>query len=205
MLQQAQMEKCEKCPGSMWGERSICRIHKRSIGQVESCIEWANVTENDQKMFLLSIEPAIEIVQKVEEELKDYHWMLKEINRLRNYLEEAGEDLSTRYGVENSLPKSKGKVTDKTNWEVQRRERQWNRLILLEQKVKKIDDAVEKITDDRERTVIECILDGERMNIIAKHVGVSRQLLHEIKRKLVKKIAMEIYHDDICKGLLQKD
>lgn len=60
----------------------------------------------------------------------------------------------------------------------------------------KIEKAYEGIKDERERTVLECMLDGVKMYEIAQHVGVSRQTLNEIKRNLITKMAWEIYGDE---------
>lgn len=40
-------------------------------------------------------------------------------------------------------------------------------------------------------------MDGMRMNSIARHVGVSRQRLNEIKRDIVKRMARELYSDEL--------
>ncbi|TCW39405.1 LuxR C-terminal-related transcriptional regulator [Laceyella sacchari] len=69
-----------------------------------------------------------------------------------------------------------------------------NGLVKVEQTVK---EAAEKIEDEKERTVLECILDGERIGMIAHHVGLSWQKVNEIKRKILKKMAWEIYCDGI--------
>lgn len=156
-----------------------------------------NEKKDIQQIAFFDLEPALEVVQKVEEELKDYHWTLREIERLRSYLEEAGEGMCRQYGIDSAMPKPKGGNTDPVHREVQRRARQWQRLEKLEQKVKRIESAVEKIQDEKQRTVLECIMDGERMNIIAKHVGVSRQRLNEIKRELIKRLAWEMYGEEL--------
>lgn len=194
---------CSNCPGSLWGKKSICRVHGISIGQVNDCPEWQQeslIKGQDEQLALFDLEPAIEIVQKVEEELKDFHWMVKEVDRLRGYLVSAGEGLTRAYGLESSLPKPKGNTSDPVNREVQRRLRQISRLEKLENKIKRIEAAAERIKDEKERTVLECILDGERMNMIARHVGISRQRLSEIRRNLVKKLAWDIYGDELKVG-----
>jgi len=191
---------CSGCPGTLWGEKSICRVHDKSIGQVKDCPEWQqeSLIENKSgQLALFDLEPAIEVIQKVEEELKDYHWMVKEVDRLRKYLAGAGEGLTRQYGIDSAMPKAKGGASDPVNREIERRWRQWNRLEKLEEKLKKIETATDAISDEKEKTVLECILDGERMNIIAKHVGVSRQRLNEIKRGLVKKLAWEMFGDEL--------
>jgi hypothetical protein len=198
---------CINCPGSLWGEKSICRIHNKSIGEITSCEQWTRQPlklQEDQLMFT-DLEPAIEIVQKTEEDLRSYHWMVKEIERLSNKLDKAirssgpSENLVAQWGVEAIMPKGKGQKIAEMSISDERYERQWQRLEKLRGKVQKIERAVENITNEKERTVLECILDGERMNMIARHVGISRQYLNGIKRLLVKKVAWELYEEELRK------
>jgi DNA-binding NarL/FixJ family response regulator len=63
----------------------------------------------------------------------------------------------------------------------------------LEATVARIDAAAERLVDDRQRTILECIMEGERMNRIAQHIGVSRQRLHELKLELVRRLAEDIF------------
>jgi hypothetical protein len=199
---------CINCPGSLWGEKSICRIHNKSIGDIASCEQWIRNESvpykvNDGQVTFTDLEPAIEIVQKTEEDLRDYHWIVKEIERLQDYLNKAvqsfgpGSRLVTLYGLEATLPNGKGLNIDKNSITEERYERQWKRLEKLKEKVKKIDSAAKQIVDEKERTVLECILDGVRMNIVARHVGISRTRLNEIKRLIVKKMAWVLYEEEL--------
>jgi hypothetical protein len=196
---------CTNCPGTLWGEKSICRIHSKSIGEISSCEQWTrrdsipNDSDGEQMAFL-DLEPAMEIVQKTEEDLRDYHWLVKEIERLQEYLDNAirsmgpGNRLIAQYGDEAGMPRGQGV---KPSMAEERFERQWQRLEKLKEKVKKIDAAAEQIDDMQERAILECILDGERMNVVARHIGVSRQRLYEIRRIIVKKMAWVLYEDEL--------
>ncbi|WP_078382352.1 hypothetical protein [Sutcliffiella halmapala] len=203
---------CGNCPGSLWGTKSICRIHNRSIGEINTCKEWnrrstseaeASFINQEGQLAFTVLEPAIEVVQKTEEDLRSYHWMMREIDRLQKELDKAlkgfipQSSLVAQYGVEATLPKAQGTKPSTMSVSEEKYDRQYKRLKALQEKIKKIDIAAAKLTDQKESTVLECILDGERMNMIASHVGVSRQRLNEIKRLLVKKIAWELYGDDI--------
>jgi hypothetical protein len=193
---------CANCPGSQWGKTTKCSIHNIHIGKVDSCPQWEQlespkIKDHDGQLAIFDLEPAMEIVQKVEEDLKDYHWMVREIKRLYEALNDAGEKLVAQYGIESAMPKAKGGNSNPVEREASRRSREWQRLEKLQKKVMSIDAAVIKIEDDKERTVLECMLDGERMNMISKHVGVSRQRLNEIKRDLVKRLAWELYPEEL--------
>lgn len=198
---------CINCPGSLWGEKSICRIHNKSIGEIETCEQWTRqpLKLNDDQLAFTDLEPAIEIVQKTEEDLRGYHWMVKEVDRLSKKLDLATqsigpiENLVAQWGIDAVMPRGKGQKIASKSIADERYERQWQRLEKLKQKVQKIEKAVERITDEKERTVLECMLDGERMNMIARHVGISRQYLNETKRLLVKKLAWELYEEELIK------
>jgi hypothetical protein len=198
---------CINCPGSLWGEKSICRIHNKSIGEVTSCEEWTknspSLKINNGQVLFSDLEPALEIVQKTEEDLRSYHWMIKEIDRLKKEIQRAiqinvhGSSLVAQYGVEATLPRGKGLKLSTMSISEEKYERQLKRVAALEDKVRKINQAILQIEDEKERTVAECILDGERMNIIARHIGISRTRLNEIKRLIVKKMAWVLYEDEL--------
>jgi hypothetical protein len=197
---------CINCPGSLWGEKSICRVHNKSIGDISSCEQWTRTDSfkfDEGQLAFTDLEPAIEIVQKTEEDLHSYHWMLREIERLKKELNEAiqafgpSSRLTAVYGDEAGMPKGQGLRLSTMSISEKRFDRQWQRLKKLELKVEKINQAADQITDDKERTVLECILDGVRMNMVARHVGISRTRLNEIKRLIVKKMAWVLYEDEL--------
>ncbi|CEH29406.1 hypothetical protein [Aneurinibacillus migulanus] len=202
-------EVCAKCPGSQWGKSAMCRIHDMHIGKVQSCPEWeghqaiAQEEEHQEQIAWIDLEPAMEYIEKTWEDLTGYHWMIKEIERLKRDLDKVtitapeGSALVAQYGIEATLPKGKGKKVAYLSVSEERYEKKLQRMKHLEEKVRRIQEAADKITCEKERAVIECILDGERMNFIARHVGISRQYLNEIRRKLIKKMAWELYSDEL--------
>ncbi|GED71193.1 hypothetical protein BRE01_48950 [Brevibacillus reuszeri] len=191
---------CEKCPATRWGQKAICSVHSLHIGEIECCPEWdkhmvneQGLKEHDGQIAFMDLEPAMEWVQRTEEELRDYHFMLREIDRLQGYLEDAGEGTVGAYGIDASMPKGKGKNGDKTHAEVVRRERKWKRLEKLQDAVERIERAAESITDEKEKTVLDAIMDGEKNNFIARQIGVSRQRYYEIKRSVIIQMAWLMY------------
>lgn len=127
--------------------------------------------------------------KQIETWIRDYSWMVREIVRLRQILEDAGENLTQQYGIESSMPKPKGKVNDPIYMEVTRRVRQWKRVERLEWKVRFVQEQMERITDERERTVLDCILDGMSISETARHVGVSPRHIQRIKENIVEKMS----------------
>lgn len=197
---------CENCPATCWGQKSICNVHSLHVGKIESCPEWEKYSQKpsqpakpssiDRPISGMDWEALSDMLIRTEEEIKDYAFNLREIERIRASLEEVGGGIVAAYGIETALPRGKGSTSDKTHREVARRERNQKRLVKLEESVQRVDRAVESIANERERVVLECIMDGVRMNVIAKHLGISRSHFHEIKRNLIKKMAMAMYGED---------
>ncbi|TBL71355.1 hypothetical protein [Paenibacillus thalictri] len=199
---------CEVCPGSLWGEKSICRIHQMSIGQVDDCPEWkvrqanagpTKVKERGQAYAAYAWGDIEAQIAQIDEEIKDYPWMQREIARLREELEQIDSGLTSRYGIDAAQPKAKGTVSSVVAREVQKREARWQRLKALEEKVKRIELAVDHVLDNRQRTLLECLLQSQKMNAIARHIGVSRQTLYDIKRHLLELLAEHMYGEVMVK------
>ena len=125
--------------------------------------------------------------KELENALRDYHWMKKEIARLGKELTTAGGKLSAQYGIEASLPKASGNG-DKIGQEVINRERQWKTLDKLRAKVKYIDENADKIVDVREMTVLNCLLSGLSIVSISQHMGLSERKIYMLKDDVVRKM-----------------
>lgn len=206
---------CEVCPATCWGKKAHCQVHDMHVGKIETCPEWDKYMQDQSRAWssqakptvqrmktdsfshLSDPEPALDIVQKTEDEIRDYNYMLIEVDRIQRYLREAGEGMVGQYGIEAALPKGKGVTGDKTHAEVARRERKWKRLQNLQEKIERINRAVETIPGEQERLIVEALLDGDKNNLIAKEIGVSRQRYYEIKRSAVLKMARAMYGNKI--------
>jgi DNA-binding NarL/FixJ family response regulator len=193
---------CANCPGSQWGKTTKCSIHNIHIGKVDSCPQWEQlespkIKDHDGQLAYLSIEPAIEAVQKVQEDLRNYRWMVKRIENMRKELESAGNGLVSQYGLESSMPKAKGNISDPVHKEVQRRARDFQRLENLERKVANLEKYVAGLSDERDKEILACILDGWKYKDIAFHVGVSRETLDGLKKNLIKDMAWIFYEKEM--------
>ncbi|GED59397.1 hypothetical protein ABER61_16010 [Brevibacillus formosus] len=200
---------CEVCPATCWGKKSHCQVHDKHVGKIDSCPEWDKYmgdqkAKGQQKTVSARKEgfarpseqaPSVDFLQKAEEEIRDYNYMQIEIVRIQRFLREAGEGMVAQYGLDSGMPKGKGTTGDRTHAEVARRERKWKRLQNLQDKIERINKAVETIPGEQERLVVEALLDGDKNNLIAKEIGVSRQRYYEIKRSAVMKMAWAMYGD----------
>jgi hypothetical protein len=195
---------CGQCPATLWGKKSICSVHNLHVGKINNCPEWDKYAAEQQglreddigQLSFTDLEPAIEILQRTEDDIKDYRYILIEIDRIRRYLEDAGEGTVGQYGIEAGQPRGKGATSDKTHAEAVRRERKWRRLEKLQEAVERIHKAAETITDERERIVLEALLDGEKNYVIAKLLGLSQPRYYEIRRSVIIKMAWAMYGSD---------
>ncbi|MGG0793652.1 hypothetical protein ABE137_06555 [Brevibacillus laterosporus] len=198
---------CGKCPATCWGEKSICRTHDRHVGMIEKCPEWdkylleqQGLQEHDGQLAITNMEPAMEWLQKAEELIKGYRYLVNKAAWLRTELERSissTPSLSNRlvasYGDDAGMPSGKGLKISTLNIPEAVYNKKIRRLEELEKKIKQIDEAALTIQDVQEKAVLECMLDGEKMNLTAFMVGVSRQRLYEIRKNIIIKIAQALF------------
>lgn len=123
--------------------------------------------------------------QEIEQALRDYSWMLNEIKRQRELLSHIGSNITSQGGVESSLPKPQGTTSDPVALEVIRRNKASRWVQNLEEKVLFIQKRIPIITDEREKAVLECMLDGLSMKAIGQHMGLSRSHIYNIKESII--------------------
>lgn len=127
--------------------------------------------------------------KEIENILKDYHWMINSIKIMRQSLEHAGEGLTSKYGVEASLPKPQGTNSDPIFREVVRRSKRWKSIHRYEEKVKFVQDRMHLIKDEREQEVLYWILEGKSYRWIAQHMGLSSSHIKRLRDSIVEQLA----------------
>lgn len=123
----------------------------------------------------------------IENALRDYHWMIKEIQRLKEELNTTNSKMSATYGIEATLPKGSG-TSDPVGKEVIQRDRRHRTLKRFESKVQFVDKYSLCIEDDREMAVLNCMLDGMSFVGISQHMGYSERKVYKIKDDIVRKM-----------------
>lgn len=123
----------------------------------------------------------------IENALRDYSWMVKEITRLREELNIVNTSVTAAYGIEATLPKG-NQTSDNISAEVIKRERKHKTLKKFESKVSFIEQYSNHITDDREITVLNCLLDGMSIVAISQHMGFSERKVYKIKDDIVRQL-----------------
>jgi len=125
--------------------------------------------------------------KEIEQALRDYNWMIKEIKRQRDLLDDYdGGNLVAHI---DDMPKAKGLTGDPVALEVIRRDKKSQWVEKLEQKVLFIQKRISVITDEREKAVLNCMLDGMSMKAIGQHMGLSRTHIYNIKESIIEQFA----------------
>lgn len=124
-------------------------------------------------------------LNEVEEAIRNYHWMNKEIIRLREELNTTNSSLTAGYGIESTMPK--GNIpSNSLEREVVQRDRRYKTLDKFQRKTSFIEKHSCCIKDDRELTVLNCLLDGMSVVGISQHLGFSERKVYSIKDDIVK-------------------
>ncbi|MFE8704123.1 helix-turn-helix domain-containing protein [Cytobacillus sp. FJAT-54145] len=121
--------------------------------------------------------------------LKNYHWMVKEIQRIDHYLTETDFQGTAQYGIEATMPKAQGVVGKALENEVTRRVEKSKRLQKYIEEVNLINERIPLVTDEKEKVVLDCLLDGLSLTAISKHLGISRQQVTDIREKIIDTLA----------------
>lgn len=137
------------------------------------------------------VEITVEAIRKVNRDIKNYYWMSNQITR--KDVESFISSVTSKYGVEASLPKPLGIKSDPTYGAVQKKAREESRIKRYIETVKRLENAVASIDDEKERIVIEGCMDRISLNQIGKMLGISKQAVFEIKEKAVRKLAVKMY------------
>lgn len=117
--------------------------------------------------------------------LRDYHWMINEIARQRRMMLDVDQSITGQYGIEGSMPHAKGSTSDPVAQEAIRRLKKTKWIEKLEQQVLYIQQRIHLIIDEREKAVLECLLDGMSIRAIARHMGFSDSHVYGIRDSIV--------------------
>ncbi|EIJ79128.1 YqaQ [Bacillus methanolicus PB1] len=130
--------------------------------------------------------------EEIEQILKDYHWMINSIRIMRESMEEAGEGITSKYGIEASMPKGKGTTSDPIYREYLRREKRWKKIEQYEKKVKIIQERIHVIQDEREFEVLHWLLEGKSYRWIGMHMGLSHSHIRRLKDSIVEQLTKNV-------------
>ena len=138
--------------------------------------------------------------KEIEQALRDYRWMIKEIQRQREMLSHYETKVTAQTGIEAVMPKAKGITSDPVALEVIRRDKKSKWVEKLEEKVLFIQKRISVITNEREKAVLECMLDGLSMRAIGRHMGLSERHIFRLRNSIVSQMADMSYLADNVTG-----
>jgi hypothetical protein len=107
--------------------------------------------------------------------LKNYYWMLREIQRINSELSRTDFKGVAQYGTSAALPTGQGLVSKTLENEVVRRNLKSERMLDYIDKVNFINANMYKVTDEKEKVILDCLLDGLTISAISKHLGTNRK------------------------------
>jgi hypothetical protein len=110
--------------------------------------------------------------------LKNYFWMLREIQRIDSELSRTDFKGVAQYGISATLPTGKGLVGKTLENEIVRRNLKSERLLNYIDQVNFINDNMDKVTDEKEKVILDCLLDGLSISAISRHLGTNRKQIN---------------------------
>lgn len=131
---------------------------------------------------------------QVVEWIRDYNFMLREIARLNRLLNSVhiGQKLTATYGIEATLPKGNGGISQAELRQMDIRER---RLYRYEMIIEFLETASEDFNDERQEIIFDCMIEGMSYSSIAIHLGCSRDTVREVKNVIIGNIANKVKND----------
>lgn len=120
--------------------------------------------------------------------LKNYHWMLREIQRIDKELSITDFTGVAQYGVEATLPHAVGIVGRALENEIVRRNDKSVRLYKYIEEVNYINEHKGSITDEKEKVILDCLLDGVSITSIALLFKTNRKQIHKMIDNIVDKL-----------------
>jgi DNA-binding NarL/FixJ family response regulator len=121
--------------------------------------------------------------------LKDYCWKLREVQRIDKELQKTDFTGTAQYGIEATLPHAVGLVGKAIENEIIRREKKSERVVDYIDEINFINARTNRIVDEKEKVVLDCLLDGMSIAAVAAHLRTSRKQVNLLRDNIVKLLA----------------
>jgi len=115
--------------------------------------------------------------------------MINEIKSLYAELQRTDFKGVAQYGIQATLPNGKGVVGKALENEVVRRSEKSKRIYEYIDQVNFINENRRHITDEKEKVVLDCLLDGFSISAIARHLRTGRKQVGNIVDSIVDQLA----------------
>ncbi|MCY7585497.1 hypothetical protein MH138_05170 [Bacillus safensis] len=133
------------------------------------------------------------IAWQVEEWIRDYEFILREIDRLTRLLNRVefagGQKLTATYGDEAAMPKGSAGISQAELRHLDRREK---RLLKYEAIANFLNRAVDQMKEERHLIVYDCMMTGMSYTAISDHLECSRDTIRKIKTEIIGNIVKEV-------------
>ena len=123
----------------------------------------------------------------IEQALRNYYWMVNQVERLERELSNIEISIVPPYGLEASMPKA-NQISDKVGKTVIKRDEESRHLKKLKSKIAFIDSGLKMIENDLEKSVMLCIMDGLSQFQISQHFKISEGKVRSIKSHIVREM-----------------
>lgn len=130
--------------------------------------------------------------KEIENLISDYQWMKREITRLDELLYGIGSPGGggnsgvAQYGIEATLPKGSGLISQVELDNLDRREKKLlQRIIHYKNKIELIELGEDLIEDPVQQVIYSCMMSGMSYRAIGKHVGVSREQVRRLRNDVI--------------------
>ena len=138
---------------------------------------------------------------QVEEWIRDYNFMLREIarlNRILNKPEVRKQKLTATYGDEAGMPKGSRGISQAELNQLDRREKRLYKYLAI---VEYLDKVVDELDDDKQKVTYDCMLEGISYTQIAEHLECSRDTLRKVKEDIIVKVVKKVQKDSFLQEL----
>lgn len=137
---------------------------------------------------------------QVEEWIRDYNFMIREISRLNRLLNTVGGSLklTATYGIESSMPKGNGGVSQAELRQMDIRER---RLYKYEMIIHYLEDALDSFDNDKHRILYDCMIEGMSYRSIAAHMAMSRDTIRKMRDEILGIVVQKVQKDQFLQKL----
>lgn len=118
--------------------------------------------------------------------IEDYHWMIEIIKEAEINTAGFNGAKVASYGIDSTLPKASGGVSDPVFYEVCRRSKYGGlRIGQYRRKVTEVQKRIPLVVGDRENEVLHRLLNGESMRSIGKHLKLSSTTIFRIRNNIL--------------------
>ena len=138
---------------------------------------------------------------QVEEWIRDYNFMLREITRLNRILDAPsfrGQKLTATYGDEAAMPKGSGSISQAELNQLDRREKRLYKYLAI---TEYLDKVIDELEEDKHKIIYDCMLEGISYTQIAQHLECSRDTIRKVKEVIIVKVAKKVQKDQFLQKL----